>query len=127
MLEKAIAGRLGRAADFPIAHVAPATEKLMARLTSELTEDPPSFLRGSTKTPVAVWTFIALNLLMFGAELAMGGATNVRTLHRLGAPEPNAVLSGQHYWRLPPAPFLHSSVPPISFILSALSLPAPGV
>lgn len=127
ILEQAIVGRLSGAAHFLRAQVAPATEKLMARLTSELTEDPASFLRGSTRTPVAVWTFIALNLVMFGAELAMGGATNVRTLHRLGALEPDAVLIGHQYWRLLTALFLHYGALHILFNLYALYLLGPGL
>ena len=64
---------------------------------------------------------------MFGAEIALGGATNVRTLHKLGALEPNAVLVAHQYWRLLTALFLHYGALHILFNLYALYLLGPGL
>ena len=127
LLERAIDRRLTSAATFRVAQVTPATDKLIKRLGTELTEDHGNFLRRSTHRPVAVWTFIVLNLLMFGAEIALGGATNVRTLHKLGALEPNAVLVAHQYWRLLTALFLHYGALHILFNLYALYLLGPGL
>ncbi|MEP7078408.1 MAG: rhomboid family intramembrane serine protease [Chthoniobacterales bacterium] len=54
-----------------------------------------------------VMTLVTLNVAMFIAEIALGGSTNSRTLHRLGALEPYPVLAFGQYWRFITAPFLH--------------------
>ena len=54
----------------------------------------------------ATQTLIGLNLLMFGAEMYLGGGTNPDTLYRLGALFPPAVRGGE-WWRLFAAMFLH--------------------
>jgi len=73
----------------------------------------------------AVWALILLNLAMFGVEVMMGGATNIRTLHFLGALEPDAVVYGHEYWRLLTALFLHYGLLHILFNLYALYLLGP--
>ncbi|MEP6937339.1 MAG: rhomboid family intramembrane serine protease [Chthoniobacterales bacterium] len=65
------------------------------------------FARQEGHLTPAVVTLIALNLAMFLAEISLGGSTSFNTLHRLGALEPYAVLTGHEYWRLVTAPFLH--------------------
>ncbi len=127
ILEKAVAGRLAHASTYSVAIVAPATGKLITRLATETSNATSSFLTRPAGTPVAVWSFIVLNLLMFVAELSLGGATNVRTLHQLGALEPQIVLAGHQYWRLLTALFLHYGVLHISFNLYALYLLGPGL
>ncbi|MBA3834193.1 MAG: rhomboid family intramembrane serine protease [Chthoniobacterales bacterium] len=127
ILEGSIARRLDRAHDFPIAHISPSTDKLLTRLIAETGTSPASPASRSPHRPVAVWAFILLNIVMFGAELALGGATNVRTLHRLGALEPDALLMGHQYWRLLSALFLHYGVLHILFNLYALYLLGPAL
>lgn len=65
------------------------------------------FGRARTRMTAAVATLIALNVAMFVAEIALGGATSFRALHKLGALEPYAVLVRGEYWRLLTATFLH--------------------
>ena len=57
--------------------------------------------------------------------MVMGGATNTRTLHFLGALEPEAVIYGHEYWRLLTALFLHYGPLHILFNLYALYLLGP--
>lgn len=127
ILEGAVARRLAHAHDFPCAHVTPSTDKLLTRLVAETTTDLASPIARNAHRPVAVWAFILLNVVMFGAELALGGATNTLTLHRLGALEPDAVLMGHQYWRLLTALFLHYGVLHILFNLYALYLLGPAL
>lgn len=68
---------------------------------------PMIFGRARVRMSRAVAAFIVLNAAMFAAEIALGGSTNFRTLHRLGALEPYAVLIAHQYWRLLTAAFLH--------------------
>jgi rhomboid protease GluP len=49
---------------------------------------------------------LALNALMFTAEIRLGGGTNPTTLYRLGAMSPPTVQAGE-WWRLVAAIFLH--------------------
>ncbi|MDQ6624898.1 MAG: rhomboid family intramembrane serine protease [Verrucomicrobiota bacterium] len=78
----------------------------------------------SRMTPV-VATMIALNVAMFSAEIALGGATNFNALHRLGALEPYAVLARGEYWRLLTATFLHFGALHLGVNLLALSFFGP--
>lgn len=127
ILERAISRRLLQARDFPPAELSAATDKLVGRLIAKTAAALPSPIRGRAHRPVAVWAFILLNLIMFGVELALGGATDGRTLHRLGALEPDVVLRGHQYWRLLTALFLHYGVLHILFNLYALYLLGPAL
>ncbi len=127
ILEEAIARRLARARNFPFAQVSPATDNLLTRLSAEMSAGPDDPTARSAHQPVAVWAFILLNVIMFGVELAWGGPTNGRTLHRLGALEPDVVLRGHQYWRLLTALFLHYGVLHILFNLYALYLLGPAL
>jgi len=51
-------------------------------------------------------SLIALNILVFCAEIYYGGSTNLETLHQLGGLFPPAVRAGQ-WWRLVASLFLH--------------------
>ena len=59
-----------------------------------------------SKLARATQLLIVLNLMMFGAELCLGGSTSAEALFRLGALFPPAVRGGE-WWRLIAAIFLH--------------------
>ena len=68
---------------------------------------PSMFGRTETRLTRVVAVLIAVNLVMFIAQSALGGSTNPITLHRLGALEPFSVVNNREYWRLASALFLH--------------------
>jgi rhomboid protease GluP len=91
-------------------------------------ERPPSSAFGSgTHITVAVAIFIVLNLVMFLAEMRLGGSTNPRTLQRLGAMEPWAIRYGGQYWRMLTSLFLHYGPLHLLFNLYALYVIGPGL
>jgi rhomboid protease GluP len=106
------------------AHLSASGEMLLGRLIGEKSAALPVSRRGASGTP-AVWALILLNLAMFGVELLLGGATNIRTLHFLGALEPGAVIVRHEYWRLLSALFLHYGALHLAFNLYALYLLGP--
>ncbi|HEV3408975.1 MAG TPA: rhomboid family intramembrane serine protease, partial [Chthoniobacterales bacterium] len=57
----------------------------------------------------AVLVILLLNLLMFAAEILLGGSSNPAALYRLGALDPELVVTGE-YWRLFAALFLHAGL-----------------
>jgi rhomboid protease GluP len=59
-----------------------------------------------SRQALATQILILLNVLMFAAELAAGGAENLDTLYVLGALFPPSVRAGE-WWRLYTALFLH--------------------
>jgi len=76
-------------------------------------------------TPI-VSVIIAANVLMFLAEVVLGGSTNPLTLHRLGQLEMTAVQQGE-LWRLLTALFLHYGPLHLIFNLYALFVIGPGL
>ena len=88
---------------------------------------PPSAFGSDTRITVAVAIFIALNLVMFLAEVKLGGSTNPLTLHRLGAFEPRAIRIGGQYWRMVTSLFLHAGSLHLLFNLYALFIIGPGL
>jgi rhomboid protease GluP len=62
---------------------------------------------------------LALNALMFAAEVHFGGATDPKTLYQLGAMSPPAVQAGE-WWRLIAAIFLHFG--PVHLLMNMLGL-----
>ncbi|MEM8718340.1 MAG: rhomboid family intramembrane serine protease [Cyanobacteria bacterium P01_G01_bin.39] len=58
------------------------------------------------KIAYTTYILIALNLLVYGLEVRLGGSQNSLTLERLGALIPERVVAGE-WWRLIGANFLH--------------------
>lgn len=58
------------------------------------------------KIAYTTYILIALNLLVYGLEIRLGGSQNSLTLQRLGALIPERVVAGE-WWRLIGANFLH--------------------
>lgn len=95
----------------------------------EQSDRPPVSVFGSETlrpTPAVIF-FVVLNLVMFLAEMKLGGSTNPLTLHRLGALEPWAVRYGGEYWRMLTALFLHYGALHLLFNLYALFVVGPGL
>ncbi len=124
ILERALERRLAQAPDFPRPQLSATSERVLARLTAEMSAAP---IASAKRGAPAVWILILLNVAMFGAEIALGGATNVLTLHRLGALEPAAVILQHQYWRLLTALFLHYGLLHIAVNLYALYLIGPAL
>ncbi len=105
--------------------LSPSTEALLDRVVTATSAAQQAEKRQRAGGTPAVWALILLNLAMFGVELLLGGATNVQTLHLLGALEPNAVIIRHEYWRLLTALFLHFGALHVLFNLYALYLLGP--
>jgi rhomboid protease GluP len=89
---------------------------------------PPTAFGSETRWPTAaVAIFIGLNLVMFLAEVKLGGSTNQDTLHRLGAMEPRAIRYSGEYWRMLTSLFLHFGPLHLLFNLYALFVIGPGL
>ncbi|MFL6520121.1 MAG: rhomboid family intramembrane serine protease [Chthoniobacterales bacterium] len=126
LLRSEIAQRLDAAemlAKTPLS--APAVALLQRSEQSE--RPPPSAFGSDTRITVAVAIFIALNLVMFLAEVKFGGSTNPRTLDRLGAMDPGAIRNGGQYWRMLTSLFLHYGPLHLLFNLYALFIIGPGL
>ncbi len=65
--------------------------------------------------PLATWVLTASLFVAFALELAMGGSTDVLTLYRLGALEPDSVLTGGEWPRLFGFLFLHYGAAHLTF------------
>jgi rhomboid protease GluP len=72
-----------------------------------------------SKRARATQILIALNVLMFAAEMCFGGASNPETLYRLGALFAPAVRAGE-WWRLAASLFLHFG--PLHLAMNMLAL-----
>ncbi|MEY2496122.1 MAG: hypothetical protein QOJ45_2614 [Verrucomicrobiota bacterium] len=127
LLRAEAAQRLATANSIAARPLAPSAAALLSRI--ELIDRPASGVFGSetTRPTTAVLIFIGLNVGMFLLEVAMGGSTNPRTLHRLGALEPWAVRLGGEYWRLLTSLFLHYGPLHLLFNLYALFIIGPGL
>ncbi len=76
---------------------------------------PSLFSRRARATQI----LIGLNMLMFGAEICLGGGSNPEVLYRLGALYPPAVRAGE-WWRMPASLFLHFG--PLHLAMNMLAL-----
>jgi rhomboid protease GluP len=127
LLQAEIAQRLDNAGVIAPAPLSPQNRELLRRLEQSDRPSASAFGFDSAGPTVAVLVFIALNIAMFIAELAMGGSTNFQTLHRLGALEPWSVRVAHEYWRLLTSLFLHYGPLHLIFNLYALYIIGPGL
>ena len=120
LIKRESAARLQAAGGSEVTRLEPPNESSVTRFEREIAAPrsaifAPAF--GGMTPAVAVIALV--NVGMFLAELALGGAGNVVALDRLGALEPRAVVAGQ-YWRLLAALFLHAGFMHLSVNLFAL-------
>lgn len=73
----------------------------------------------------AVLVLIVVNVLAFLFEIYAGGWNDPNVLHRIGAVEPDAVVTQYEYWRLLTALFLHGGFLHLGFNLFALYVLGP--
>ncbi len=114
-LRQAIDRRLGRftiTTEPPEAYTEMVIEAAMA--------DPAEGERfAEQKAARATQLLVALNVLVFGVEIALGGSSNPETLYRMGALFAPAVQSGE-WWRLVASCFLHFG--PLHLFMNMLAL-----
>jgi rhomboid protease GluP len=127
LLQTEISQRLDRAGVIAPAPLSPQNRELVRRIEQSDRPSASAFGSESARPTFAVLFFIAVNIAMFIAELAMGGSTNFRTLHRLGALEPWSVRVADEYWRLLTSLFLHYGPLHLIFNLYALFIIGPGL
>jgi rhomboid protease GluP len=127
LLRAEITQRLSTAGVIAPAPLSPQNRELVRRIEQSDRPSASAFGSESARPTIAVLIFIALNIAMFVAELAMGGSTNFLTLHRLGALEPWSVRVGGEYWRLLTSLFLHYGPLHLIFNLYALFVIGPGL
>ncbi|MGI8889985.1 MAG: rhomboid family intramembrane serine protease [Chthoniobacterales bacterium] len=124
---------LRRSIDRRLAHppapsqLSPSSERLSARLLSEISPKRGPHARQPATGAPAVWALILLNVAMFGVEIMMGGSSNTLTLQNLGALEPAAVIADHEYWRLLTALFLHYGILHLGVNLLGLYILGPSL
>jgi membrane associated rhomboid family serine protease len=79
---------------------------------------PPAFLHSPKG---AVWSLVAVNVVVFGLELLWGGSSSPLTLHRMGAGLGRAGLASEP-WRVLSAAFLHVNVVHLALNMWALAV-----
>jgi rhomboid protease GluP len=86
------------------------------RTSAEITEQRPNatILRPRQHRPIATWSIIGLNILVWLAMTAAGGSTNPRVLLSFGAKVNSRIVSGQ-LWRLITPIFLHIGIVHLAF------------
>ncbi|MDQ2659300.1 MAG: rhomboid family intramembrane serine protease [Verrucomicrobiota bacterium] len=126
LIRRDIAQRLTSNDPLPPAPLTRSSQDTLDRLERGTVKERSSLLlHPSSRATPAVATFIFLNVIMFATEVALGGATNSATLHRLGALEPFSVLFLHQYWRLFGALFLHYGAIHLLFNVYALYVLGP--
>lgn len=85
----------------------------------------PSSQRNAFRPAPAVLLLITANVLVFLLQSSVGSWRDADVLHRLGALEPEAVVSQREYWRLLTGLFLHAGFLHLSFNLFALYVLGP--
>jgi rhomboid protease GluP len=127
LLLSEIVQRLESAAPIAATPLSPPSLDLLYRIERSEQPAPGAFGSGPRGPTVAVLVFIILNLVMFIAEIWLGGSMNSITLHRLGALEPRAVRFDGEYWRMLTSLFLHYGPLHLLFNLYALFVIGPGL
>lgn len=103
----------------------PVNEATVRRFERHAETRRGSLLAPSRKPTLVVLLLIMLNAAVFLIEIALGGATNIETLSRLGALEPYTVLRRAEYWRLFASLFLHYGALHLAFNSYALYVLGP--
>ena len=85
----------------------PETRELLLKLERRFVEEVCYGFHRPLYFPLVTSIAIALNLLVFGLELFLGGSQNAFVLYGLGAVVPAAVLEEGQTWRLLAGTFLH--------------------
>jgi rhomboid protease GluP len=127
LLASEVAHRLASGEELGRAPLSPPTVALLHRIEQIDREPVALFGSGAMRPTLVVAILIALNIAMFVAEVRLGGSTNPRTLHRLGALEPSAIRFGGEYWRMLASLFLHYGPLHLLFNLYALFVIGPGL
>lgn len=103
-LQQAIAWRLSRP-PAPL-KLTPVSLKILSRLAADPSVKIESSLGISPSPVYATFLLIAMNLVVYGFEVYLGGSQNPQVLDQLGAMVPEQVWDGQ-WWRLGSGMFLH--------------------
>jgi membrane associated rhomboid family serine protease len=83
-------------------------------------ENVPATWASRFRTAPAVFVVILVTVLVFVFQIWFGGLKDPDALHRIGALEPDAVVTQGEYWRLLTALFLHGNYLHLAFNLFAL-------
>ena len=133
LLKKGLAGMPQKTKAFWLAQsktaapLNPPNESTVNRLERELAQHRSLMTMQLGGATPAVLVIIALNALMFLAEVAFGGSTNTVALHRLGGLEPSLITVTGQYWRLLTALFLHYGALHLAVNLYALYILGPAL
>jgi rhomboid protease GluP len=106
-LQQAIAWRLSQR-PAPL-NLTPASLRILSRLEADTQHQRRSSSRVIPRQVYATFFLMAVNGIVFGLEVYLGGSENPQVLDRLGAMVPERVWEGQ-WWRLVSAMFLHFGV-----------------
>ncbi|MEP7285842.1 MAG: rhomboid family intramembrane serine protease [Chloroflexota bacterium] len=113
--------RLPRASEI----LTPESQEIIAQTKRDLDNDERFGAQGNRgKRPYATYALIAINVIVFVLEIALGGSTNLETLYKMGALVPSVVVGGE-WWRLLAAMFLHYGL--LHLLLNMLALFALGL
>jgi rhomboid protease GluP len=126
-VNRAITWRLSHPSPNPKEILTDASWQVLEQINLELQqEDRYSGRAFVGQRAYVTYGLIGLNLLVFALELWLGGSQNFKTLYRLGAMVPQAVMAGE-WWRLLAATFLHFGVLHLSMNMLGLLVLGPFV
>ena len=106
--QNAIRWRLSHPLPNPHRELTPLSRQILTQLETTIQQETRygGQMTLTSQKPYATYALIAINLIVFGFEMALGGSENQETLYRMGALVPEDVLAGD-WWRLITATFLH--------------------